>query len=166
MAHTINKESSMIWQRHFGVYGIYYKNDHLLVVDKKRGPYINRYDLPGGSLGANESLLDGLKRELYEEIGYGFNVKNQLGLFEYLIPYDNKSFTHLHHLAMYWMIDTDEQLGKQKCGDDTRGYELLKLDRLNDHNASPLVMEALNIINGSINPSMKIYREWVINSER
>lgn len=34
----------------FGVYGMYARDGALLVMKKTGGPYINRYDLPGGSL--------------------------------------------------------------------------------------------------------------------
>lgn len=50
------------YHRAFGVYGIYIENDKLLVINKNGGPYINRYDLPGGSLEAGESLSIAMKR--------------------------------------------------------------------------------------------------------
>ena len=34
---------------HFGVYGICIKDNKLLCIKKERGPYKNRFDLPGGS---------------------------------------------------------------------------------------------------------------------
>ncbi|TKI82071.1 DNA mismatch repair protein MutT, partial [Bacillus wiedmannii] len=45
------------FHRAFGVYGICIENNNLLVIDKIKGPYRNRYDLPGGSLEDGESLL-------------------------------------------------------------------------------------------------------------
>ena len=57
------------YNRAFGVYGIYVENDKLLVINKNGGPYINRYDLPGGSLEAGESLSIAMKREFLEETG-------------------------------------------------------------------------------------------------
>ena len=33
---------------HFGVYGVFVKDDKLLCINKTAGPYQNRYDLPGG----------------------------------------------------------------------------------------------------------------------
>ena len=36
--------------RAFGVYGIIVINNKLVVIKKNGGPYINRFDLPGGSV--------------------------------------------------------------------------------------------------------------------
>jgi 8-oxo-dGTP pyrophosphatase MutT (NUDIX family) len=44
------------FHRHLGVYGICRNGTKLLTVQKTRGPYRNRYDLPGGSIEVNESL--------------------------------------------------------------------------------------------------------------
>ena len=44
------------YHRAFGVYGIYVEAGKLLVINKNGGPYINRFDLPGGSLEEGETL--------------------------------------------------------------------------------------------------------------
>lgn len=44
------------YHRAFGVYGIYVEDGKLLVINKNGGPYINRFDLPGGSLEKGEAL--------------------------------------------------------------------------------------------------------------
>ena len=36
-------------KKHFGVYGICFENGKLLCIEKTRGPYQHRFDLPGGS---------------------------------------------------------------------------------------------------------------------
>lgn len=46
--------------RPFGVYGVALKDNKLLVIQKKGGPYDNRFDLPGGSLELNEDLNQAL----------------------------------------------------------------------------------------------------------
>ncbi|WP_420493492.1 NUDIX domain-containing protein [Rossellomorea marisflavi] len=51
------------YHRAFGVYGIYAKDGKLLVILKNGGPYIHRFDLPGGSLEDGESLNEAMKRE-------------------------------------------------------------------------------------------------------
>ena len=57
------------FHRAFGVYGVYFEAGKLLVINKKVGPYINRFDLPGGSLQEAESLTNAVKREFFEETG-------------------------------------------------------------------------------------------------
>ena len=57
-------------KNHFGVYGICYENGKLLCIEKTRGPYQYRFDLPGGSQELGEGLTETLKREVLEETGY------------------------------------------------------------------------------------------------
>ena len=64
------------YHRAFGVYGIYVVDGKLLVINKNGGPYINRFDLPGGSLEEGETLSEAMKRKFLEEKGTGlFNRK-------------------------------------------------------------------------------------------
>ncbi|CKH15873.1 MutT/NUDIX family protein [Streptococcus pneumoniae] len=35
-------------KKHFGVYAVCLENGKLLCIEKTRGPYQHRYDLPGG----------------------------------------------------------------------------------------------------------------------
>ena len=53
-------------KNHFGVYGICFENGKLLCIEKTRGPYQHRFDLPGGSQELGEGLTETLKREVLE----------------------------------------------------------------------------------------------------
>ena len=55
---------------HFGVYGVCLQDGKLLCIEKTRGPYRHRFDLPGGSQEPGEGLTETLKREVLEETGY------------------------------------------------------------------------------------------------
>lgn len=57
-------------KKHFGVYGICLQDGKLLCIEKTRGPYQQRFDLPGGSQELGEGLTETLKREVLEETGY------------------------------------------------------------------------------------------------
>ena len=57
-------------KHHFGVYGVCLQEGKLLCIEKTRGPYQQRYDLPGGSQEPGEGLTETLKREVLEETGY------------------------------------------------------------------------------------------------
>lgn len=48
----------------FGCYGIIGNRKELVVIKKLGGPYINRYDLPGGSLEDGEELDKAVIREI------------------------------------------------------------------------------------------------------
>lgn len=52
------------FHRAFGCYGIIGNRKELVVIKKLGGPYINRYDLPGGSLEDGEELDKAVIREI------------------------------------------------------------------------------------------------------
>ena len=150
------------WKQHLGVYGIYNNNEKLLVIRKTRGPYINRFDLPGGSFDENESITQCLVRELQEEIGHTFYPTKMIGTYDYLIPWKIKEFTHLHHLATYFEIESSKELKFESVvADDSAGYEMVSIDTLTESNASPLVMEAVNYLKeNSTSYNLKRYDDW------
>ena len=150
------------WKQHLGVYGIYAHNDKLLVVRKARGPYINRFDLPGGSFDENESISDCLIRELKEEIGHSFAPVKLLGTYDYLIPWKVKDYTHLHHLAIYFEVKLTEEFSKKNVvANDTSGYELIDIKNLTELNSSPLVIEAVNILKANkVSYSLRRFDDW------
>ena len=43
-------------KNHFGVYGVCLQEGKLLCIEKTRGPYQHRFDLPGGSQELGEGL--------------------------------------------------------------------------------------------------------------
>ena len=65
------------YHRAFGVYGIYVVDGKLLVINKNGGPYINRFDLPGGSLEEGETLSEAMKREFLEETGLEIEIEEK-----------------------------------------------------------------------------------------
>ncbi len=93
------------FHRAFGVYGICEQNNRLLVIKKNAGPYINRYDLPGGNLEEKESLSEALKREVLEETGYKVNIIRQLGVADFVLPWSWRDFSHVHHIAVFYEVE-------------------------------------------------------------
>ena len=84
---------------------VFVSNNNILVIDKSKGPYKNRYDLPGGSLYEEESLLAALHRECKEETGLEVKVIKQVGTvdFQYLSKF--KDYTHVHHIAVLYEVE-------------------------------------------------------------
>lgn len=77
----------MLCHRAFGVYTVIYKEGKLLVIHKARGPYRNRYDLPGGSLEEEEGLLEAVIREVKEETGLSAAILKQIGAADFVLPW-------------------------------------------------------------------------------
>lgn len=152
------------WHTHLGVYGVYFREKKLLVVEKTRGPYQNRYDLPGGSFENNESIFECLTREMVEEVGEGFYYGSCIGTHDYLVPYQHDNCTHVHHIAIFYEAKHRNTLKAQAIqADDTKGYALVDIEKLNIDNASPLVMDAVSYLKGRLPKStMRRYDQWEI----
>ena len=60
-------------------------NGKLLCVEKTRGPYQNRFDLPGGSQEPGEGLTETLKREVLEETGYSLSRYSNPRIYDVMV---------------------------------------------------------------------------------
>lgn len=145
------------WHRHLGIYGICKKDDKILVIHKGKGPYTGRYDLPGGSIEDNETLVDCLHREFWEETGIRVKIIKQIFTQDYIVPWENNDvYTHIYHIAVFYEVEYVEGDIKDSLKiDDSLGAEWINIDDINVHNSSPLVMEVKNIENNSFNISIE-----------
>jgi len=155
------------WHRHLGVYGICINaNRQLLCVSKTRGPYIHRYDLPGGTLEAEE-ISEGLKREFLEETGYRIKIRHNLGAQDFLIKMPHEGCEALHHIGLFYQVEIDEAFSQNlvKVASDDAGDVLwLSLEELNISNASPLVLFAKEwILQGVRDTQTIVYEKWCVH---
>lgn len=136
------------WHRHLGAYGICMIEEKLLVIHKGNGPYIGRYDLPGGTVEANESLVEAVKREFIEESGINIDIKRNVGVCDFLIPYElpKRGTTHIHHVAVIYLVQYISGILSKNPekfeGQDSLGAFWLPINEINSSNSSPLVVEA------------------------
>lgn len=134
------------FHRHLGVYGVCFQNNQLLVVHKTRGPYQNRFDLPGGTIEDNESIIEAIHREFKEETGLIINVDGSIGLTEFIIKYSINKKTHIQHLAMFLKVSIKEVYSQALISDDTEGVEWINIEEITSDNSSPLVIAAKQYI--------------------
>jgi ADP-ribose pyrophosphatase YjhB (NUDIX family) len=155
------------WHRHLGFYGICIQENKLLVVLKSRGPYINRFDLPGGSMEPDEFISTTLTREFIEESGVEIEIKENIGVKDFLIPWTRPghTHTHCHHIAVFYKAEIRSgDITKSNTSEDSIRAEWIDLDKLTILNSSPLVIEAINwLTTGEIKPMEKKYNEWIKN---
>jgi len=134
----------------FGVYGIIAANNKLLVINKNGGPYIKRYDLPGGSLDEGESVSEAVVREVKEETGLTVLHFEQLGTISFIYPWKYQHFTWNNHVCVFYSIDdysgTPRSKVSQFVGQDSVGSEWVDVEDLNLENSSPLVLKAKEFV--------------------
>lgn len=138
-------EQNKKFHRAFGVYGLFFNEGKLLVINKNGGPYINRFDLQGGSLEEAESLTVAMKREFLEETGIEIEIVKSLGVIDFILPWEWREFTHVHHIGAYYLVN---KVGgklitpKQFDGQDSLGALWVSENEVTVNNASPLVLKA------------------------
>ncbi|KPL60991.1 NUDIX hydrolase [Rossellomorea vietnamensis] len=154
------------YHRAFGVYGIYIEDGKLLVIHKNGGPYINRFDLPGGSLEEGESLAEAMRREFLEETGIEIEIENQIGVIDFKFPSMWRDFTNVHHIAVYYSvrkIGGEIGIPEQFEGQDSLGAVWIAEHEVSRENASPLVMKAFEWVKtNELGLDAEVYEEWEV----
>lgn len=156
--------------RPFGVYGICSREGEILVIHKGGGPYIHRYDLPGGSLEDSDSLTEALKREFIEETGLKVAISRQIGAADFFLPWDWRGHTHVHHLAVFYEVEiTGGEIAVPEVfdGQDSLKAEWVSTDHMTRENASPLVLKAVSFLkSGIFSSKCTVYDRWEIKQKR
>lgn len=152
------------YHRQLGVYGICCQNDQILVVHKTRGPYRNRFDLPGGTIESNESIIQAIYREFQEETGLFINVDKNIGTSEFIVRYNINDSTHIQHIAIFFKVSIESNFERLIISDDTAGSEWIKLRDITKENSSPLVIAAKEyIITNNFDLISLTIEDWIVN---
>ncbi len=154
------------YHRAFGVYGVCVKEGKLLVINKNGGPYINRYDLPGGSLEEGEDLSTAMKREFLEETGLEIKIEENIGVIDFKLPWLWKEFTDVHHIAVYYsvkIIGGELSIPEQFDGQDSLGALWVSKKDISLDNASPLVLKAFEWLSThDLGIDAQTYDDWKV----
>ena len=154
------------YHRAFGVYGIYIEDGKLLVIHKNGGPYINRFDLPGGSLEEGESLAEAMRREFLEETGIKIEIEEQIGVVDFKFPSVWRDFTNVHHIAVYYSVrKVGGEIGipEQFEGQDSLGAVWVSEHEVSRENASLLVMKAFEWLKtNDLGLNAEVYEKWEV----
>ena len=133
---------------YLGVYGVCLKDNRVLCIKKTKGPYKNRYDLPGGSQKLKEGFTETLLREYLEETGYLVNSYNNCRVYDV-------------EIETYQSKEIQTFLGDEK--NDSAGVYWLDISELNITNASPLLLKLKQEIMNDDNLLEKTeYKSWKI----
>lgn len=90
----------------YGAYAIILKDSHVLLTQKKSGPYIGLWDLPGGGIEFGETPEWTLKREIKEETAL---MADQLELLTVMTNYDDYldsgNAYKFHHIGIIYRVN-------------------------------------------------------------
>lgn len=87
--------------------GVILKNNKILLLYTNR---YNDYSLPGGGIDLNESLSEGLIRELEEETGArNIQIEEEIGVYEEYRPCNKNGFQLLHMLSYIYKVNCSDE---------------------------------------------------------
>lgn len=155
-------------KNHFGVYGICLQDGKLLCIEKTRGPYQHRFDLPGGSQEIGEGLTETLKREVLEETGYTLIRYCNPRIYDVLVHEEGQDFA-VHHIMAFYDIELDFE-GPHKSlsqevldgSNDSAKAIWLNLEEITADNASPLVLKVKAELRGFPELERTSYKNWKV----
>ena len=159
-------------KKHFGVYGVCLQDGKLLCIEKTRGPYQHRFDLPGGSQEIGEGLTESLKREVLEETGYTLSSYSKPRIYDVLVQEDEQDFA-VHHIMAFYDIEINEELSQITISEavsdganDSLGYVWKHIQEITEENSSPLVLKVKAELRGFPELDMTIYRNWKVKEKK
>ena len=156
------------FHRAFGCYGIIGDQQNLVVIKKHGGPYINRYDLPGGSLEDGESLNHTVKREVNEETGLIVQDYQQIGVTSFKYPWNFEQWHFNQHICVFYRINKFsgklQTEVKQFTGQDSLGAIRIPLAKISIANSSPLVVKAKQFLLNPDNFDLadQTFDKWIV----
>ena len=155
-------------KNHFGVYGVFLQEGKLLCIEKTRGPYQHRFDLPGGSQELGEGLTETLKREVLEETGYTLSRYCNPRIYDVLIQEEGEDFA-VHHIMAFYDIVLDFESSQKSLphevldgSNDSANVIWLNLEEITEKNASPLVLKVKAELRGFPELELISYKNWKV----
>ena len=155
-------------KNHFGVYGVCVQEGKLLCIEKTRGPYQHRFDLPGGSQEPGEGLTETLKREVLEETGYSLSSYSNPRIYDVMVQEEGQDFA-VHHIMAFYDIVLDLERSQQSLpqevldgSNDSANAIWLNWEEITADNASPLVLKVKAELRGFPELELKSYWNWKV----
>ena len=151
---------------YIGVYGICIKDNKLLCIKKVRGPYKNRFDLPGGSQKESEGLTETLVREFQEETGCQIKGYGNCRAYDVFVEESNRT---VHHIMVFYNVDINleqQDTISEKLEDelnDSSGIYWIDFEELDINNSSPLILKSKQELSNDKTILEKVvYKNWEI----
>ena len=87
-----------------GVGAIIVRDDQVVLVKRGHAPLLGEWSIPGGLLEIGETLRQGAEREAQEETGLVVRTTELLGVFERIVPDDQKR-TRFHYVLIDFLCE-------------------------------------------------------------
>lgn len=130
--------------QHIGIYGVIRKGDQILLVKKTRGPYNGKWDLPGGGLLHGESVLEALKRELFEEVNLSINCKDMRFWANLTTLTEDKMISFFHVGLLYEIVNFNfQKIQYDIVFEDVAGAKWHSVDALQEAELTPFARHAV-----------------------
>lgn len=153
-------------KNYFGVYGVCLQDGKLLCIEKTRGPYRHRFDLPGGSQEPGEGLTETLKREVLEETGYMLSDYSNPRIYDVLVQEDGQDFV-VHHIMAFYDIVLDLEHSQKSLphevldgSNDSANAIWLPIEQITEETASPIVLKVKAELLGFPELELTSYINW------
>lgn len=129
---------------HLGVYGVLIYEDRILLIRKARGPYLGKWDLPGGAVEFGEEPEQTLKREFLEETGLSGIHGTMKTAVSCTIVYEHTEgeLEEMHHIGLIYEVDIDDvksPIKREGDQQDSLGAEWIPLEKLKFIPLTPFV---------------------------
>jgi ADP-ribose pyrophosphatase len=113
-----------------GVGAIIVRDDRVVLVKRGRAPLLGEWSIPGGLLETGETLREGAEREALEETGLVVRATELLGVFERLVPDDEKRIRYHYVLIDFLCEVISGELKAAGDADDARWFSLAEISWL------------------------------------
>ena len=159
-------------KNHFGVYGVCLQEGKLLCIEKTRGPYQNRFDLPGGGQELGEGLTETLEREVLEETGYTLSRYTNPRIYDVMVQEGGQDFA-VHHIMAFYDIVLDFERSQKSLlqevldgSNDSANAIWIPFEQITEKNASPLVLKVKAELVGFPELELTSYRNWKVKEKK
>lgn len=148
------------------------ENGKLLCIEKTRGPYQHRFDLPGGSQELGEGLTETLKREVLEETGYALSDYSSPRIYDVLVQEEGQDFA-VHHIMAFYDVVLDFGSSQKSLphevldgSNDSVNAIWLPIEQMTEENTSPLVLKVKAELGGFPELDKTSYMNWKVKEKQ
>ncbi len=121
----------------FGVYAVMTYKDKYILIQKGKGPFKGRWDLPGGKTDFGETPEETLKREVNEETGLKLKSYKLISVEAYTHETKKENF---HHTGVIFRAAAKDikKLKREPDGNDSFGAEIFSSKEIKKLKLTPL----------------------------